>query len=198
MLRKTNVDSKEIKLHLGCGKRYIPGFIHIDLGSYKHIDYQTSVNNLSMYGDEQVDLIYASHTLEYFDREEALTVLMEWRRVLKKGGDGTLRLSMPDFGAIVAVYQKYNDLEHEGILGPLYGRWDTLSDSPTTRMIYLKTVYDFQSIQKCLEAVGFTRVRKYNWQDTSHADYDDYSQAYIPYRDSDNGIMISLNVEADA
>jgi predicted SAM-dependent methyltransferase len=30
----------EIKLHLGCGKRYIPGFIHIDLADYPHIDYK--------------------------------------------------------------------------------------------------------------------------------------------------------------
>ena len=29
-----------------------------------------------------------------------------------------------------------------------------------------------------------------------HIDYDDYSQAYYPHMDKDNGILISLNVEA--
>ena len=26
------------KLHLGCGKVYIPGFIHVDLMDFDHID----------------------------------------------------------------------------------------------------------------------------------------------------------------
>ena len=29
-----------------------------------------------------------------------------------------------------------------------------------------------------------------------HSDIDDYSQAYIPHMDKDNGTLMSLNVEA--
>jgi predicted SAM-dependent methyltransferase len=70
----------EIKLHLGCGKRYIPGFIHIDLADYPHIDYKRDIADLSIFPVESVDLIYCSHALQYFDREEAL------QRVLKPRG----------------------------------------------------------------------------------------------------------------
>lgn len=27
-----------MKIHLGCGKRYIPGFYHVDVVDYPHID----------------------------------------------------------------------------------------------------------------------------------------------------------------
>ena len=42
---------REIKLHLGRGKRYIPGFVHIDLDDYPHIDYRSEISDLSMFED---------------------------------------------------------------------------------------------------------------------------------------------------
>lgn len=48
---------------------------------------------------------------------------------------------------------------------------------------------------KVLEDVGFENVRRYNWRETEHALIDDYSQAYIPHMDKENGILISLNIE---
>ena len=47
-----------------------------------------------------------------------------------------------------------------------------------------------------LEAVGFERVARYDWRDTEHAEIDDYSQAYVPHMDKDNGTLVSLNVQA--
>ena len=34
------------------------------------------------------------------------------------------------------------------------------------------------------------------YERTGHKDYDDYSQAYVPHMDKENGLLISLNVEA--
>ncbi len=56
-----------MKLHLGCGQRFIEGYIHIDIDDFQHIDYKTSIDNLSMIENDSCDLIYASHVLEYFD-----------------------------------------------------------------------------------------------------------------------------------
>ena len=92
-----------MKLHLGCGKRYIPGFIHVDLANFKHINYKRNVKNLSCFKSNSVDLIYACQVLEYFDVDEIHVVLKEWRRVLKK--NGTLRLSVPNFEKINLLYQ---------------------------------------------------------------------------------------------
>lgn len=181
-----------MKLHLGCGKRYIPGFVHIDLNDFPHIDYRYDIRSLPMFKNNSVDLIYFCHGIEYFDRIEIADVLKEWKRVLKRGG--VLRLAMPDFNSLVKVYRKYRTLDK--ILGPLYGRWEIKGKNDRVEILYHKTVYDFTSARKLLESNGFKQVRRYDWRKTIHKDYDDFSQAYIPHMDKENGILISLNIEA--
>lgn len=181
-------------LHLGCGKKFIPGFVHVDLDNFPHIDYRHEISSLPMFKNNSADLIYACHAFEYFDRQQAEEVLKEWRRVLKSGG--ILRLAVPDFEAMVKVYLKYaKDLEHRGILGPLYGRIE-IKTPKGKKTIYHKTTYDFKSLKRLLENCGFRKVGRYDWRKTIHKDYDDFSQAYIPHLDKEKGLLISLNVEA--
>jgi predicted SAM-dependent methyltransferase len=182
----------KVKLHLGCGKRYIQGFVHIDLNYSPHVDFKHDIRNLPMVRSNTVDLIYCCHGIEYFDRIEIIEVLQEWKRVLKKGG--MMRLAMPDFEALAKVYRRYEDLDK--ILGPLYGRWEIKAKNGKANILYHKTVYDFQSIKKLLESQGFVKVKRYDWRKTIHKDYDDYSQSYIPHMDKKHGILISLNIEA--
>jgi len=59
-----------------------------------------------------------------------------------------------------------------------------------------KTIYDFNSLEKVLTDVGFENVREYDWRQTEHAHYDDHSQAYFPHMEKENGLLISLNMEA--
>ena len=181
-----------MKLHLGCGKRYIPGFIHVDLCDMTHIDYRHSVDSLPMFQDGTVELIYASHVFEYFDRQQAASVLAEWHRVLRRGG--VLRLAVPDFKALVEVYHQTGKLNN--ILGSLYGRMAVESGTDNQQIIYHRTVYDFPSLERLLEENGFTNVHRYDWRQTIHKDYDDFSQAYFPHIEKDHGLLISLNVEA--
>lgn len=178
-----------MKLHLGCGSRYLEGFVHIDIDSQEHIDFpNTNISNLNMIEDNSVDLIYTCGSFEYFDREKAPLVLKEWRRVLKS--DGHLKISVPDFQSIVKVYIKNKDVDGVGILGPLYGKWQINNKS----YIYHKTVYDFVSLKNMLESVGFREIIKYNAFDFLPEGYDDYSLAYVPHMDK-NGIQMHLNVE---
>jgi predicted SAM-dependent methyltransferase len=181
-----------MKIHIGCWKRFIPGFIHIDICDLPHIDYRHVVDKLPMIPDNSADLIYASHVFEYYDRQKAVDVLAEWRRVLKPGG--TLRIAVPDFAALLKVYEQTKNLDN--ILGPLYGRMVVDMGEKEIQIIYHKTVYDFDSLKKLLEENGFQCVHRYDWRDTIHKDYDDHSQAYFPHMDKDNGLLTSLNVEA--
>ena len=57
-------------------------------------------------------------------------------------------------------------------------------------------MYDFDSLARLLITVGFENPRRYDWRQTEHKDYDDYSQAYYPHMDKEHGLLISLNVEA--
>ena len=127
-----------MKLHLGSGSRYLKGYLHVDIADYEHIDIQSSVDKLNTIDDDTVDEIYASHVLEYFDRNEVEIVLNEWKRVLKK--DGVLRIAVPNFEALIKIYQETDEIEK--ILGPLYGKWDLSNGS----FIYHKTVYDKNSL----------------------------------------------------
>lgn len=173
-----------MKLHLGCGKRNIPGFVHIDAVDYPHVDHVSTIDSLSFIPDGSVELIYNCHVLEHFKRRDVERVLREWYRVLKPGG--VLRISVPDFAKLSELYQRYGKLEM--VVGALFGRGDYLYN------IHYN-VFDFDSLSAVLQRAGFNNVHLYDWRQTEHADIDDYSQAYIPHMDKENGTLISLNVE---
>tara|TARA_B110000211_G_C13940434_1_gene491376 strand:- start:342 stop:893 length:552 start_codon:yes stop_codon:yes gene_type:complete len=181
-----------MKLHLGCGCRDFKGWVNVDLVDLPHINYKTSIDNLEMFDDGCADVIYSSHTLEYFDRFQVLDVLAEWRRCLKP--NGILRIAVPNFESLVEVYMQTNNLTD--ILGPIYGRMN-ISTPLGDQCLYHKTVYDFNSLKKILSGAGFGKIEKYDWRQTEHAQYDDHSQAYFPHMDKEKGLLVSLNVEAE-
>jgi len=180
-----------IKINMGCGQRnFGKDWIHIDGGSYPHLDFK---NIFSLpYKNNSVDLIYASHLIEYFDRKEVKSVLKEWIRTLRPGG--ILRLAVPDFEAITKLYNSQNENKRlyplETFLGSLYGKI-LMNDE----IIFHKTVYDFESLKSLLEELGMKNIEEYDWRETEHSEFDDHSQAYIPHMDKENGTLISLNVE---
>lgn len=177
-----------MKLHIGCGARNFGlDWEHIDSGDYPHAR-QLNIKELP-YIDNSADLIYASHVLEYFDREEAEIVLKEWMRVLKPGG--VLRLAVPDFQAMTKLYLE-EMMPLERFLGPLYGKMTMGSET-----IYHKTVYDFRTLYNLLNKIGFKEPKYWNWADTEHSQFDDHSQAYLPHMDKENGALISLNIQAN-
>jgi predicted SAM-dependent methyltransferase len=173
-----------MKLHLGCGRRHIPGFIHIDAIDYPHVDHVSAIDNLCFIPDASVELIYNCHVLEHFKRRDVGRVLLEWCRILKPGG--TLRISVPDFASLCDIYREHRRLEL--VIGALFGRQDYLYN------IHYN-VFDYDELRAALERAGFVNVRRYDWRQTEHADVDDYSQAYIPHMDKEHGKLISLNVE---
>ena len=176
-----------IKINMGCGWRdFGEGWIHIDSGDYEHLD-SFSITNLSEHEDNTVDLIYASHLVEYFNREAVGALLTEWHRVLKPGG--ILRVGVPNFEKISHLYSS-GQYGLDYFVGLLYGKMPMGSTT-----IYHKTVYDFESLDKVLCAAGFRDCREWEWRNTEHAQFDDHSQAYLPHMDKDNGVLMSLNVE---
>tara|TARA_R100001377_G_scaffold84960_2_gene69763 strand:- start:584 stop:1123 length:540 start_codon:yes stop_codon:yes gene_type:complete len=175
-----------IKINVGCGWRdFGKDWIHIDGGDYPHL-HSKDIFNLP-YEDNSVDLIYASHVIEYFNREEVKDVLNEWIRVLKPSG--ILRLAVPNFQEMVSLYLEC-DYPLENFLGPLYGQMSMGDET-----IYHRTTYDFNSLKSLLESLDMKNVVKYNWRETEHSEFDDHSQAYIPHIDKVNGTLISLNIE---
>lgn len=174
-----------MRLHLGCGPRFIKGFTHIDAVEYPHVDLVHAVDYLPMVQDNSAEVIYACHILEHFHKREAQRVLAEWRRILMPGG--TLRLAVPDFAALVELYNKTKKLEH--VIGSLFGNGNILYNVH-------HTTYDFSTLETVLLTAGFSNIHRYDYRTTDHADTDDYSQAFFPHLDKQNGMLLSLNVEA--
>ena len=175
-----------IKLHLGCGKRFIPGYVHVDLARFDHIDFHASADNLSMLDSASAQEIYACHLLEYFDLGQVKDVLKEWSRVLVKGG--LLRLSVPDFDALLRIYGKTQDLRK--ILGPVFGRMP-LNDGT----IYHRTTYNRSLLEEILLEANYKKIE--DWDTfTTFPDHDDFSKAFFPHNDR-SGDQVSLNIIAE-
>lgn len=89
-----------MKLHLGCGQKYLEGYVNIDFPLDQHsvqkkslADEQKNILELK-YKTETVDEIRLHHVFEHFDRATACALLVAWNNWLKK--DGILHIEVPD------------------------------------------------------------------------------------------------------
>ena len=176
------------KLHLGCGKKHLPGYYHVDALEFPHVDRVGPVDDLGFLEDNAVEHIYACHLLEHFSRKGHVDVLREWFRVLKPGG--TLRIAVPDYEACARLY----------VAGALPNGLETIRGlmmgGQRDQYDYHFVCFDEATLGATLREVGFSDVYRWDWRETDHAWLDDYSQAYLPHMDKENGTLVSLNLEA--
>jgi ubiquinone/menaquinone biosynthesis C-methylase UbiE len=194
-----------MKLNLGSGnKNRLPDFTNIDIVRGKNIDIRCDVRRLPMIANDSVEMIYASHVLEYFDPIEVKIVLAEWKRILQP--KGILRIAVPDFENICVAYYEKVSFTHssmysmKSLLGPLYGKMSIGHG----KYIYHKTAYDVDSLSELLTECGFGNIRQWDCKTAFPEKYDDWSLSFLPkfkrspfekgYRD---GLLISLNLEAE-
>lgn len=108
---RKSISNHTIKLHLGCGQRYLEGYVNVDYPSNKHniakikVDKEIDITTLS-YPNFSVDEIRSHHVFEHFDRATALGLLCRWRNWLKPGG--VLRIETPDL--MTSAWQLVNPL----------------------------------------------------------------------------------------
>jgi predicted SAM-dependent methyltransferase len=175
------------KIHLGCGQKHLPGWFHVDALDIPHVDHIGRVEDLSFIPDNSADLIYACHVLEHFGRHTYKPALAEWNRVLKPGG--ILRLAVPDFAAAAQLYMSGTlDNGIEGVRGLVTGGQRDQYD-------FHGMIFDEKDLGAALKEVGFSETRLWDWRTTEHSHMDDYSQAYMPHMDKENGTLVSLNIE---
>lgn len=76
-------ETKEVRLNIGAGQTYIPGYTNIDISSKADIALDLGADKLPFI-DDSVDLVFSYHTLEHVS--DYLFSLSEIHRVLKHGG----------------------------------------------------------------------------------------------------------------
>lgn len=175
-----------MKLHLGCGYKKLDGFVNVDIRPETKCDVIDDVATLKEFKNNSVEMIYACHILEHFGRESYMDVLKRWAEVLERGG--ILRISVPDLYKVSELhYTKKYTLKQ--LMGFLYG-----GQNYSENFHYVG--FDFDTLKEDLEDLGFVDIKRWDWRETEHGSVDDFSQAYLPHMDKENGEIMSLNIQA--
>jgi len=178
-LRALQVDaqSRGLKLHIGCGKGHLPGWINIDVHP---APLAMNVLRGLPFADSSADLVFVSHLLEhlYFPRD-VQPFLAELRRVLAPGG--VVRIVVPDIGKCIEAYV-HNDRE---FFASRRESWPWWPSNPTRLEDFLayagagpepaflfeshKYGYDFETLQRVLNEAGFASVVESDYMASQHA-----------------------------
>ena len=168
-------------INLGCGAQIIDGWINVDyslgavfaklplfstLNRVFHVFGQEWDPRIALYdlrkpfpwADDSADVVYTSHTLEHFSREDGLRFLHECFRILKP--EGVIRILVPDLAHNIAQYnagQLRADAFVEG-LGVLYGLGKTSWKKRLAPLVEYphKCHYDTPTLVTILQEIGFT------------------------------------------
>ena len=99
----------EMKLHLGCGKNYLEGWINVDV---RHkADLWLGLREPFPLQDNSASSIFSEHFLEHVNYpDEANHVLSECYRVLQTGGK--LRIGVPDSETPIRAYLEGHEAEY--------------------------------------------------------------------------------------
>ncbi len=166
----------ETKLHIGCGKGLLEGWVNLDVHPAP-----LSVN--VMWGlpfvDRSVKYVFVSHLLEHlFFPRDVMPFLAELRRVLVPGG--IVRLVVPDVEQCIEAYRSGD----AAFFASRRETWSWWPENPTRLEDFLaysgagaepahsfeahKFGYDFETLRKVLEQAGFSAVKRSDYMASTH------------------------------
>jgi len=145
-------------LHLGCGAKYLPGFLNIDGNPFNKIDLWLDVRNGLPFPFNSVDSIYSTHMFEHFYPDELQLLLRECLRVLKPGGG--IRLIVPNLASAISAYSQkqsaWFDDSFPRHFDSLGGRFSNFVFCDGQH----RTAFDFSYLSEVLREAGFREVEK--------------------------------------
>jgi len=147
-----------MKLHLGCGQKYLEGYWNVDFPSEEHTVQNYSVADsfcdikTLAYPKGTIDEVRSHHFFEHFPRPVALALLCRWTDWLKPGG--TLHIETPDFlGSIYRFVSPFVSFdEKEQIMRHLFGS----HEAPWA--VHWDAWYE-ERFKKILTALGYTELK---------------------------------------
>lgn len=96
------MSEKNLYLNLGCGSRYHPDWVNVDIAPRDPAVIQHDLNNGIPFPEASCDVVYHAAVLEHLRRIDARDFMTECCRVLKPGG--IVRIGVPDLEKICKVY----------------------------------------------------------------------------------------------
>ncbi len=177
-------------VHLGCGPKYLEGFVNVDANLFNKIDLWLDVRNGLPFPSNSVDSIYSTHMFEHFYPDELNLLLRECLRVLKPRGG--IRLIVPNLESAIQAYSQsqsaWFDDSFPRHFDSLGGRFSNFIFCDGQH----RTAFDFTHIEEVLGKAGFGEVER-SAEGKSRL-YDDNVPAYEPGDSRD--LPHSLYVEA--
>jgi SAM-dependent methyltransferase len=151
-----SVNGHRLDLHLGCGPKYLPGFVNIDANPKQKTDIWLDVRCGLPFASASVDSVYSTHMIEHFYPDELETLLLECARVLKAGGG--IRIIVPSLSNAILAFQQnrrewfYDDFpRHFDSLG---GRFSNFVFCDGQH----RTAFDLSYLDEVLRKAGFREV----------------------------------------
>ncbi len=90
-----------MKLHIG-GESVKEGWKILNITKKPGVDFIGDISDLSMFDDNSISTVYASHVLEHVKQSKALDTLIQINRILEPGG--MLLLSVPDMDILCHTF----------------------------------------------------------------------------------------------
>lgn len=150
------VNGRRLDLHLGCGIRYLAGFVNIDANPARKTDVWLDVRCGLPFADHSVDSIYSTHMIEHLYPDELEKLLRACARVLKPGGG--MRIIVPSLSnAILAFQQKRHDWFYDDFprhFDSLGGRFSNFVFCDGQH----RTAFDLSYLDEVLRKAGFQEV----------------------------------------
>ncbi len=156
-----------MKLHLGCGQKYLDGYLNIDYSNESHSVQKESIAD--MYGNilelsyikGSIEEIRLHHVFEHFTRPVACSLIASWHSWLKSGG--VLHIEVPDLyrtGLVISnpfssYRNKKKSIRH--LFGSHEAFWAVHCEG-----------YTSQSLKSLLNAFSFNTIsiKKNKWEGT--------------------------------
>jgi hypothetical protein len=116
---------KNGRVHLGCGDRYLRGYLNVDLAPAQGTaagtsrpDLESDVTKVSCPADTLAE-IRLHHLFEHFERAQALALLLRWYGWLRPGG--LIQIETPDFEGCIDGFSERSISDQSLILRHIFG-----------------------------------------------------------------------------
>lgn len=156
-----------MRLEVGSGNNPHEGYTHLDINpNCKCVEIVASAENIPL-KDSSVDKLLAVHVIEHFHWVKTPSLLKEWARVIRSGGE--IELHCPDVEYIIDAYLDGSWIEETKNPG-----WGFPHGSDKDKNIWLNfklmsscakwdnhyAVFTFDLMKKRLEDAGFDTVTR--------------------------------------
>jgi predicted SAM-dependent methyltransferase len=182
-------NGNRLDLHLGCGTKYLRGFVNVDANPLQKTDLWLDVRCGLPFATASVDSIYSTHMIEHLYPDELDKLLRECARVLK--AEGGMRIVVPSLSsAIIAFQEKRYDWFYDAFprhFDSLGGRFSNFVFCDGQH----RTAFDVSYLDEVLRKAGFMEIAE-----SAEGQSRLYGKSVPPFEPGDVGLPHSVYVEA--